>query len=170
MVLTRSDFGFVGEGLAFVGEPFLNLFGKTDENAEREARYRTALAKYPADTKSDCLTLGAIVQNIEADISRTQEDRVSNVAAGGSGRIQDRELYGLGKRQQEVLSLYNNAQCTKKFEDAEAQAFQDAQLTQLEKVTTLTKNESKASSYILYGMIGLVVIVAGVLIYKSVKK
>lgn len=150
-------------------QQYLNLFGKVDENAEREKRYQTALLEYPASTKTGCDQLEALVSNINLKLNEITERRASTVAAGGSGRIEDRELYGYGKRKTELESMYNNLQCAQIKNEAEQKKFYETQVEQLEKVTELGKDTGNATKYIVWGMLGIVVVIATIIIIKKTK-
>lgn len=148
----------------------LNLFGKVDENAEREKRYQEALAKYPASSKMGCDQLESMIVNIKNEISLKEEEKVNNMASGGSGRVQDRELYGWNKRRTELEAMYSNLKCAEIKEEAASQKFNETQISQLAKVKELSDTSGNATKYIIWGLLGVVVVVATVIIIRKTRK
>jgi hypothetical protein len=148
----------------------LNLFGRVDEGKEREKRYQEVLARYPADTKTNCDQLEGMLKTIRSEIAGKEEQRVRSMASGGSGRPENRELYGLNKRRVELEGLYNNMRCAEIKEEVAAKAFNETQITNLERVSQISKDTGKATKYIVWGMLGVVVLVTTIVIIRKTRK
>lgn len=155
----------------------LNLFGlslkpligatSVDENAERERLYQEAKTKYPFDEKSGtCDQLDALVSNIGIEINAMNE----RIARGDTNRVGKRFVDGYTRRKTDLQQYYNNLQCDAKKQAAEKAEFFDTQNQQLANVQKLASTTSSASTYILVGMILLIVTVSGIIIVKKIRK
>jgi hypothetical protein len=147
----------------------LNLFGINviDENAERERLYQEALGKYPFDVKSGtCEQLAVLIQNVSLDINAMNE----RIARGDTNRVGKRYVDGYTRRKTELQQFENTLQCSVQKQNAEKQEFFDTQNQQLANVQKLSEKTSGASTYILIGMMVLIVTVSGIIIVKKLKK
>lgn len=145
----------------------LNLFSGPDENAERQRTYNEAKQKWPVDQKgTSCETLQAIIDNIQLSInSAMQTKAIANKA--GTTRVQNRIIDGYTWWQNDVKSIYNLKQCEKIQAEQEQKEFFDTQYENLEKVQGLSQAAGSTTKYVVLGMLGLTVVVAGIILFKK---
>lgn len=143
-----------------------NIFGQSDEEMERTKAYNAAVLKWPLG-KGDCKTLEDSIASITNEIDRLMQVKVTD---GGKGTVQSRIIDGYDRRRSELKAYYQKANCVKMAAEEETQSFYDQQLKQLDAVKGLTKATSGATKYIVIGMLGLIVVVAGVVIVKKLNK
>lgn len=149
---------------------YLNLFDGPDEGLEREKRYLEAKNQFPVDAKiSDCYHLQAVMKNVKAVIDAAYQSKTLKDTKGNQ-RVQNRTIDGYTRYMNEVAALYNNKQCEKMQSDLESKEFFDTQYENLERVKGLGDAASNTTKYIVFGMIGAVVLVAGIIIFKKKKK
>lgn len=139
-----------------------------DENAAREATYKEASERHSLPAKgADCYGLESLMKNVSADI-RAYEEKKTRDSSAGNQRIQNRYIDGYTRYLNELQYLYNNMQCERAEAELEEQKFFEQQQQQLESVKQLTQQTSNTSKYIIWGMLGLIVIVAGIIVIKKV--
>lgn len=156
------------EPIPQAGEVHLNLFGSgINEEAERVKKYEEAKAKFPYDPKTgSCDQLQTLIENVALDIRQMEE----RIARGDTNRVGKRYVDGFNRWKTELEQFKNNMQCVKIQEEQEKQEFFETQNKQLEQVKKIAGTTNKTSTYILVGMIGLVLTVSGIIIYKKIKK
>lgn len=153
-------------GAGAIDDEWQNLFSNVDETAEREKAYQEVVAAYPLDPKMDCLTLQAKMKDLDLQIAIVTEQR----AAGATDRVGLRYILGYQRRKADFAAVYNQKQCETQIETAKSEVFLEQQYTQLEKVQNLAKETGSAATYVIWGMIGLVVLVSGIFIVKKLRK
>lgn len=155
------------EPIPQAADVYLNLFGSVNEDYERQKKYEEALAKYPFDTKTGgCDQLDILIGNISLDINAMNE----RIARGDTNRVGKRYVDGYTRRKTELQQYKNNLQCVKQQEAADKAEFFQTQNEQLANVQKIAGQKSKTSTYILVGMIVLVLTVSGIIIVKKIKK
>lgn len=148
----------------------LGLFEGPDETKERERQYMEAKNRFPVDAKiSDCYHLQATMKSVKDVVdaayqSRTLDDSKGNV------RVKNRTIDAYTKYLNEVTALYNSKQCEKAQADLESQQFFDTQYENLERVKGLGDAATNTTKYIVFGMLGVVVVVSGIIIFKKKNK
>jgi hypothetical protein len=151
----------------------LNFLGLGDSYSETDAlekakRLSEARAKYPIDKLTTCESVAVMIEQCAADLDRVEKIR----AAGGSitDRVIAREQIAWETRLSELKQWQSGQQCAIKLEAQQQNEFYDTQFTQLQRVKSLSDGTAKSSTYLVYGMIAVFVIVAGVIIVKKLKK
>lgn len=149
-------------------QDYLNLFGSgVDEQAEREKAYQEAKLTYPVDQKFvTCENISIIERAVQLAIDGFVS-RKANDSSAGNIRVMNRYIDGYTKWLNEVKVMYQGMQCEKKIADQEAKEFFDTQYTNLEKVQQLSEDTGSGTKYLIFGMLGLVVLVSGVIIFKK---
>jgi len=137
-----------------------------DEEAERLKAYNEIAAKYPITSKIDCLTIRAVMQDMDGNIEDIEKQRV----LGTTDRVGLRYILAYQRRKSEFESIWNQMQCADKLAQAKDELFLDQQYDQLEKVQKLGQDAGKAATYVIWGMLGLVVVATGIFMYKKLKK
>jgi hypothetical protein len=124
--------------------------------------------RYPVTAKSNCYDLAAIEKSVKQEIdSLYQKNTLAKSQATISGNTTI--INGYQKYHDQVVAYYNKMQCDNVIAAAEQQESVDANLSLLDRAQALTKNVDKTATYIIIGMIILVVGVAGVVVYKKLK-
>lgn len=147
---------------------YLNLFGSNvDEQAEREKAYQEARLTWPVNQKTvTCEKLSLVDRAVQLAIDGLIQ-RKANDSSAGNIRIMNRYIDGYTKWLNEVKVMYQGMQCEKKIADQESKEFFDTQYTNLEKVQQLSEDTGSGTKYLIFGMLGLVVIVSGIIIFKK---
>lgn len=143
-------------------QKFLNF----DEGAERQRIYNDVKAKYPLTGKLTCDNILAMSKSIQNDIDAFYEKKTLDDSSGNQ-RVQNRhiDMYTSYKTEIDKVFLYNN--CEEKMSDAESKEFFDTQYDNLERVKGLSEDAGDTTKYLIFGMLGVVVIVAGIIIFKN---
>jgi hypothetical protein len=144
----------------------LNLFGKADEDAERVKTYQEAIRKYPLG-KGDCATVKSIIEGLNQDISKWVQQKATD---GGKGTVQNRYIDGYSKRLSEMQKRLSDLGCAAAEKAAQTEADYQMQLNLLDQAKGLTDKAGSATKYIIWGMLGIVVIVSGIIIIKKINK
>lgn len=144
----------------------LNLFGQVDEAAERAKTYQEAVRKYPLG-KGDCTTVQNILTSLTSDIDNLIKKKATE---GGAGRIENRQIDGYSKRRTEMEKKLADLGCAATQKAAQTQADYDMQLNLLEQTKGLTAKAGSTTKYIIWGMLGLIVVVAGLVIIRKIAK
>lgn len=144
----------------------LNLFGAVDEAAERVKTYQEAVRKYPLG-KGDCATVQDIIFKLKTDIAKWIQEKAT---IGGKGGVQNRYIDGYSKRLTEMENRLNDLGCVAADKKAQTEADYQMQLDLLGQAKGLTDKAGNTTKYIIWGMLGLVVVVAGVIIIKKLNK
>jgi hypothetical protein len=134
---------------------------------ERAKRLAEARQKYPLDKTTTCDTVADMIEQCSADLDRAEKLRASGTV---TDRVIAREVYAWQTRLTELQQWQSGQECTKKLAQQQQDQFYDNQYTQLERVQQLTSSTANGSTYLIYGMIAIFVIVAGVIIVKKLKK
>jgi len=167
--MQRQHLNFV-EPLPGSGQ-HLNLFGisfkKDYSEVDRLKYYQEAKRKYPFDVaKADCESLGILIDNVGLDIRQMEERRASGDSGGDYA---ERYIDGFTRYKVELEQKKNALQCEARLAEEKEQKFYDTQIEQLQKVKSLSSTAGKTSTIVIFGMIGLVVLVSGIVIYKKLK-
>lgn len=140
----------------------------TDEQAARESTYQEAVQKYPLDIyKYTCNDLDIVRKNLQLEIDAYIAKKAQD-GSSGNERIQNRYIDGYQRRLNEIESMYNTNNCAEIKKQQEREQFLREQQQQLEQVQKLATTTSKTSKYIIWGMLGLIVVVSGVIIIKKI--
>ena len=128
--------------------------------------YEQALAKYP--DPNTCAVLMGYIDAIGTDIASMTQQQTQAASAGGSGRPQSKTEQGWTQRQAELQSLSGQWQCAA-FAQQQATNTQlqegQQQLAYAKNLFSATGNNT--TTYVVFGMLGLVVIVSGILIFSK---
>lgn len=145
----------------------LNLFGGPDETAERERIYYTeAMPKYPINKLTTCNDLSVMIEQCNEDVQKMMRQRA---AGGTTDRVVARYQDAYDRRLTELKQAYAGAQCEVLKDKAEKAEFFDTQLNQLGRVKSLSANTDKLSTYVMIGLLLMVVGVSGIVIVKKLK-
>lgn len=150
------------------GKPVYNFLGigdKPDEGAERERIYKEALLKYP--TPKDCKGLTAAIAAIKNEINSAEERKVATISTGGSGRVEARQIDAYTRRKDELVKYSNEWFCEQYAKDQEHQQYLSDFDSQLAAVKGITGSSDKTGTYVVIGMLVLVVAGAGFLMFKK---
>ncbi len=146
---------------------FLGIGDSPDETEERKRIYEQAKNQWPVDPKiSSCAYIQSTVKNVQNAIdaalrAKTQDD------SKGNQRVQNRYIDAYTWYRNDVQTMYNNMQCEKLQDQEESQQFFETQYDQLEKVKGLSEKTGNTTKYIIFGMLVLVVGVAGYILLKK---
>lgn len=143
---------------------YFNLFGKQDEGGLREMEYQQALAKYP--TPKTCDTLAATIDGIKNEIKSAEQRKVATIATGGSGRVEARFIDGYTRRKDELVNLYNQWLCAKYEKEQQHQQYLSDFTEGLSTVKKITSTDDKTGMYVVFAMLGVVVIGSAYLMLK----
>jgi hypothetical protein len=146
-----------------IGEGYGDL-----DTYEKAKRLSEARAKYPIDKLTTCTSVAIMIEQCAADLDRVMKTR----AAGGSiqDRVIAREQIAWETRLTELKQWQSGQQCAAQVEAQQQTEFYDTQFNQLQRVKSLSDGTAKSSTYLVYGMIAVFVIIAGVIIVKKLKK
>lgn len=147
---------------------YLNLFGGgVDETAERVKTYNEAKNRWPANTKiSTCDSLETIIQAIQLSIDAEIQSKANDDSAANA-RIRNRYIDGYTQWMNEVKVMYTDKKCEQQKADQESKQFFDTQYENLQRVQGLSKSAGNTTKYLIFGMLGLVVLVSGIIIFKK---
>lgn len=154
--------------VGFGRSQYYNLWGiweSPDEGALRQEEYENAVKKYAIP--KTCANLDSTIKSLDNEIKSAEQERANQTAIGGSGRPQNRKIDGYTKRRDELVAMANEWLCEENKAKLENQEFLDSTLQQLEAAKSLTEKGDKTTTYIIWGMLGLVVVVSGLLIFKK---
>lgn len=152
---------------AVASQKHLNLFDGPDENAERQRIYNEAKNKWPIDEElSSCDHLIATSKAIKAAIDAAYQTKSIDDGKGNQ-RVQNRIIDAYTWRKNDVDGMYNSKNCDEVIKDQESKEFFDTQYQNLEKVKGLTEETGNTTKYLIFGMLGLVVVVSGIIIFKK---
>lgn len=144
---------------------FLGIGEGADADNEISNNYTRALFKYPdPQTCDQALTT---IDNLQIDIDAKAAEKVQVTSAKGSGRPQSYYITGFEKRQAELKTMFQNMQCGNYFSEKQSSEFLDKQYDVLQDAGRLTAKATNTTTYLVIGMIGLVVIASGILILRK---
>lgn len=145
----------------------LGLFEGPDESAERERIYKEAVNKYPADPKiSTCEYLQSTITSIQDVINSAMQTKV-NDDRNAVQRVQNRYIDAYTWRQNDIKAMFSLKQCAQIMEDAEQKEFFDTQYENLERVKGLSDKAGNTTKYLVFGMLGVVVVISSIIIFKK---
>lgn len=134
---------------------------------ERMARYAETLTKYPITVKSNCTTIRIQIEQCSADLERVTKLRASGTV---TDRVIAREQAAYETRLAELKQYQSKLRCSETEAEKQSQQFFDTQYDQLKKIKGLSDSQSSGATWLIYGMIGLMVLVSGIIIYRKTIK
>jgi hypothetical protein len=129
-------------------------------------KYLLASEQYPYNGRNTCAGADAQLKAITAQIADMEVQLTRNVSLGSNGHPMRVIIDGYTQMKQEIQQQYYNMYCDSYKEKQENQEFLDSQISQLKQAQSLVKKDS-TGTYIVYGIIGAIVIVAGVILLKK---
>jgi hypothetical protein len=145
----------------------LGLFEGPDESEERQKIYNQAVAKWPINEKiTSCEQLQAMIDDIQNAINSAMQSKV-NDDRNANQRVQNRYIDAYTWRQNDVKAMYGKKQCAQMLEDQEQKEFFDNQYENLERVKGLSDKAGNTTKYLVFGMLGVVVVISSIIIFKK---
>ncbi len=152
-------------------DQYLNLFGLFEKSPTSSSAdiYAGVKAKYPVSSEMSCEQIGAIAKNVQNEVdaivySNTQSVSKSTHSANATA------IDSYNNYLNDVKAVYNNKNCDDVIAEQQKQTDLNTELDQLKKVSSLGKSTSKMTTYVVLGMLGLIVLVTGVVLLKKSKK
>lgn len=150
---------------------YYSLFGskkrrEQDLQEERQRWLGELSQRYPINSKTSCDTLRSYLSGIQAEIDKVTNDR----ALGVTDAVGARWIGVAGDYKVQIFNAYEGRQCEKIETEQDKQEALDANLALLDKAGNVAQKTSKAPTYIIWGLLGVVVVVSGVIIIKKLKK
>jgi hypothetical protein len=147
---------------------YLNLsFRKADAGEESEKAYQQAKTNYPYPKPGTCENIKKVIDQVQLEVEAAQKARVSSMAGKGSGRPEQYRINGYSKWKTELDQSYISYNCVKLQEQKEQEEVFGTFTEQLDKAKTDTEKSDKLTTYIVFGMLGMVVLVSGILLLKK---
>jgi esterase/lipase len=131
--------------------------------------YLNAATRYPLIGDLTCGQLDNMRANLQAEIDEVVRKRAAGAMSVANS---ERWIEGFTQWLQEITSRFNNSDCQEQqTQQAQQQAINN-NLQVLQSAANLasqTTASSKAATYIIWGMLGLVLVVSGIVFYKKMK-
>lgn len=132
-----------------------------------EADYTDAIrGQYPVTAKSSCYDVDAIAKSVKGEID-AQYQKKTLLKSGKSQAGVTTVINGYQAYYDQVVAYYNKMLCDKQITDAQQQEDLNSNLNVLGQAQKLSKNVDKTATYVILGMIGVVVLVTGYIIFKK---
>lgn len=145
---------------------FFNFdFGSPDEEALIRDAYNRALKKYPNPTT--CAQADAYIKAITKELDAMYEGKALATSTGGSGRPQSRDITGTNQRKVELEGIFETYYCATAMQDADNAKFLNTTLESLKATKALTDPTDKTTTYIVAGMLVLVVGATAFFMFRS---
>jgi hypothetical protein len=145
----------------------LGLFEGPDESEERQKIYNQSVVKWPINEKiTSCEQLQAMIDDIQNAINSALQSKV-NDDRNANQRVQNRYIDAYTWRQNDVKAMYGKKQCAQTLEDQEQKEFFDNQYQNLERVKGLSDKAGNTTKYLVFGMLGVVVVISSIIIFKK---
>lgn len=122
--------------------------------------------QYPITAKSNCYDVAAVMKSVKTEID-SQYQKKTLLKSGASQAGVTTVINGYQKYLDQVTAYYNKMLCDKQIEDAQQQEDLSSNISVLGEAQKLSKNVDKTATYVILGMIGVVVLVTGYIIFKK---
>ncbi len=148
---------------------YLNLFGLFEGSETVANPYDDIKSAYPFSSKMSCQQIGAIIKSVQNEVDAVVYNNTLDISKGTRHGNDDR-ISHYNSYLNEVKSAYNNKNCDELIAEELKQTDLNTEFDQLKKVSALGKSTSKMTTYVVLGMLGLIVLVTGVVLLKKSKK
>lgn len=139
---------------------------RANPGTEEENNYKAAKTKFPYPNPGTCENLKKVIDQLALDIQAEQKKRATSMSAKGSGRPELYHINGYSKWKTELEQSFIKLNCAKQLEQKEQQEVFGTFTTQLGAAKADTEESDKMTTYVVFGMLGVVVLVSGLLILK----
>lgn len=147
---------------------YLNLsFTRADPEEETEKSYQEAKTRFPIPHPGTCENYKKVIDQVQLEVIAAEKARVTSMAAKGSGRPELYRINGYTQWRTELEQKFAAYNCQKALEQKEQAEVFGTFSSQLEAAKEGTEKSDKLTTYIVFGMLGLVVLVSGILIFRK---
>lgn len=146
---------------------FLGIGEGADETKEREKTYNYAKQNWPADVKyTTCADLKMLMAGVQLGVDAAYQSKTLDDSKDNQ-KVNNRTIDGYTRWLNELKVMNTQKQCVELQEAAEEKEFFDTQYDNLERVQGLSDEAGNKTKYLIFGMLGVVVLISGYIILKK---
>lgn len=138
---------------------------RADAGDESEKQYQEAKTRFPKPPT--CEKLKNVIDQVALEILAAQKQRATSMSGKGSGRPELYRINGYSRWKTELEQNFANLNCTKLLEQKEQQEVFGTFASQLETAKAGTEKSDQMTTYIVFGMLGVVLLASGLLILRK---